>query len=77
MKTKNKTKLIKIGHSQGIIVPKKLIDKYHFDKDTELSFKEMPEGILVTPYNIEFEEDMAIAREIMNRRRDALKALAQ
>lgn len=77
MKTKNKTKLIRIGHSRGVIFPKSLIDKYHLGEDNELLFKETPEGILVTAYDAEFEKDMAIAREIMNKRRNALKALAK
>lgn len=77
MKTKTKTKLIKIGHSKGVIFPKSLIDKYHLGEDNELFFKETPEGVLITAYDPEFEKDMAIAREIMNKRRDALKALAK
>lgn len=60
-----------------MIFPKRLIEKYHLEKNDEVFFKEMPEGILVTPYDVEFEEDMAISREIMKERRNALKALAQ
>lgn len=77
MKIKNKSKLIKIGNSRGVIFPKRLIDKYHLGENDEVSFKETPEGILVTPYDVEFEQDMAIAREIMKKRRNALKALAK
>lgn len=39
------SKLIKIGNSKGIRLPKKLIQKYHLDE--KLSLEEKKEGILI------------------------------
>ncbi len=40
-----KTKLIAIGNSRGLRLPKKLIDLYHFDDDLVLEVRE--EGVLI------------------------------
>lgn len=40
-----KTKLIPIGNSRGLRLPKKLIDMYHFEEDLVLEVRE--EGVLI------------------------------
>lgn len=40
-----KTKLIPIGNSRGVRLPKKLIDMYHFEEDLVLEVRE--EGVLI------------------------------
>lgn len=42
--------LVKIGNSQGIKIPKKLIQKAHLE-GKELGFKVVGNGLLVTPQN--------------------------
>ncbi len=72
MKAKDAIKLAKIDHSLGAVFSKNLIDKYRLNEGRETF-----EGILVAAYDAEFEKDMAISKEIMNKRRDALKILAK
>jgi hypothetical protein len=38
---------------------------------------ESPDGFRITPYDPEFEEDMALARQVMRKRRDLLHELAK
>ena len=42
------SKLIKIGNSKGIGLPKKLIEKYHLNE--RLTLEETNKGILINPY---------------------------
>jgi hypothetical protein len=38
---------------------------------------ESPDGVRITPYNPDFEEQMALARRFMGERRDVLRELAK
>lgn len=42
-----KTRLIRVGNSQGIVLPKKLLQQYHLSGAVEL--QPTPEGLLITP----------------------------
>ena len=41
------TRLIRIGNSQGIVLPKKLLQQYRLSGEVELH--PTPEGLLITP----------------------------
>lgn len=41
------TRLIRIGNSQGIVLPKKLLQQYQLSGEVDL--RPTPEGLLVTP----------------------------
>ena len=41
------TRLIRVGNSQGIVLPKKLLQQYHLSGEVELH--PTPEGLLITP----------------------------
>ena len=41
------TRLIRVGNSQGIVLPKKLLQQYHLSGEVDL--KATPEGLLITP----------------------------
>lgn len=41
------TRLIRIGNSQGIVLPKKLLQQYHLTGEVDL--RPTPEGLLITP----------------------------
>jgi putative addiction module antidote len=71
------TKLIKIGNSVGVILPKEKLAKLGVEVGDRLSITENPGGISLSPYDPEFEHQMATAREVMKRRRNALRELAK
>lgn len=41
------TRLIRVGNSQGIVLPKKLLQQYHLSGEVDL--RPTPEGLLITP----------------------------
>jgi putative addiction module antidote len=72
-----KLKVTTIGSSAGIILPKEVLARLKVSKGDSLFLTESPEGFRLTPYDPEFEEDMALARQVMRRRRDLLRELAK
>ena len=70
-------KLTQIGNSVGVVFPKELLALLHLEKGDTLFATESPEGVRLTPFNPEFEKQMALARQIMKSRRDVLHELAK
>lgn len=70
-------KLTQIGNSVGVILPKEVLARLKLEKGDTLFVSESPDGVLLTPYSPEFEEQMAAARRIMKTRRDVLRELAK
>ncbi len=70
-------KLTQIGNSVGAIFPKELLAQMQLEKGDEFYVTNTPDGLRITPYNPEFEEQMRIGREIMKERRDVLRELAK
>ena len=40
-------RLVRVGNSQGIVLPKKLLQQYHLTRAVDL--RPTPEGLLITP----------------------------
>ena len=72
-----KLKLTQIGNSVGVILPKELLAKLRVGKGDHLFASELPDGLKLTPYDEEFERKMAVAEDIMRRRRYVLRELAK
>ncbi len=72
-----KLKLTQVGSSTGLILPKEVLARLRVAKGDTVFLTESPEGFRLTPYDPEFEEDMAIARKVMRDNRDALRELAK
>ncbi len=70
-------KLTQIGNSTGVVLPKEALEKMHVAKGDVIYLTETPDGYRVTPYDAEFEQQMAIAREVMKKRRNVLRELAK
>ena len=70
-------KLTQIGNSVGVILPKEVLARLKVEKGDVLYLSEAVNGVLLSPYNPEFEEQMQAAREIMKKRRDVLRELAK
>ncbi|MBK7327485.1 MAG: AbrB/MazE/SpoVT family DNA-binding domain-containing protein [Propionivibrio sp.] len=70
-------KLTQIGNSVGVVLPKELLGLLHVEKGDTLYATESPEGVRLTPFDPEFEQQMEAARKIMKSRRDVLHELAK
>jgi putative addiction module antidote len=71
------TKVIAIGNSAGIILPKEALTQLKVHKGDTLYISETPNGIRITPFDEEFAAQMEVAREVMRENRDVLKRLAE
>jgi putative addiction module antidote len=70
-------KLSQIGNSVGVILPKEVLARLKLVKGDTLFLTEAVNGITLTPYDPEFEDQMTQARRIMKKRRDVLRELAK
>jgi len=72
-----KLKLTTVGSSTGLILPKEVLARLNVVKGDSVFLTESPDGVRITPYNPEFEEQMTLARKFMRERRDVLRELAR
>lgn len=70
-------KLIAVGNSTGLILPKDVLARLGVDQGDSVSVFDTTEGVELRPYDADFERQMAAAREVMTRRRRALRELAK
>lgn len=71
------TKIIAIGNSAGIILPKEILARLNVKKGDSLYITEGSQGIRLVPFDEEFATQMEAAREVMRENRDVLKKLAE
>lgn len=72
-----KLKLIAVGNSTGVILPKELLEKLRAQKGDELHAMETPDGVRLTQFNAEVDRQLDVAEGIMRRRRNLLRKLAE
>ena len=70
-------KLIQIGNSVGVILPREILARLKLEKGDTVFVTDAADGIKLSPYNVEFEQQMTAAREVMKRRRQVLRELAK
>lgn len=70
-------KLIKIGNSTGVILPKDVLARLRVALGEEVFLAEAPGGYRLTASDPEFAEAMAAAEKIMREDRDVLNVLAR
>ena len=70
-------KIISIGNSAGVVLPKELLTKLRVDKGDVLHVVETENGIELTRYNPEYYAQMAIAEDIMIENEALLRKLAK
>lgn len=70
-------KLTQIGNSVGVILPKEVLARLKLEKGDTLFLTDSPEGYRITPHDPVFEQQMAVARDIMKNRRAVLRELAK
>jgi putative addiction module antidote len=71
------TKVIAIGNSAGIILPKETLARLNVQKGDTLYVTEGPQGIRIMPFDQDFATQMEAAREVMRENRDVLQRLAE
>ena len=70
-------KLIKIGNSTGVILPKDVLARLRVGQGDEVFLSEAPGGFTLSAHNADFAEAMAAAEDIMREDRDILAVLAR
>ena len=71
-------KLIPIGNSTGVILPKELLARLRADQGDMVYVSEAPDGsVRLSASDPEFERQMGLAEKIMRRDRDILRVLAK
>jgi putative addiction module antidote len=72
-----KVKLVQIGNSVGMILPKEVLAAMDAKKGDELTLVSAPDGVRLTPYDAEVNRQIEAGRDFMREYRDTLKALAK
>ncbi len=70
-------KLRRMGGSVGATLPRDMAQRLHLEAGDEVLAVETANGILLSPYDPEVEEGLAIAVEAQKRYRRALRELAK
>jgi putative addiction module antidote len=70
-------KLTKIGNSTGVILPRAVLNTLGAEAGDFVSLSTTEAGVELKPYREDFETQMAAAREVMARRKLALRELAK
>ncbi|MEA2879855.1 MAG: hypothetical protein QOF14_5051 [Hyphomicrobiales bacterium] len=72
-----KLKITKIGNSLGVVLPKEALARLKVDQGDAVFLTEAPDGYRITLYDEQLGIQLAEARDIMRRRRNALRELAK
>jgi putative addiction module antidote len=70
-------KLQKIGNSVGLVLPKDVLARLHLGQGDRMLLTEGDHTITLSAYNEDADRQLQLGREILNRRRNILKALAK
>ena len=70
-------KLIPIGNSTGAVFPKEMLQALGVSQGDCLIVTKTPDGIELRAGDPDFEQQMQVARDVMRRRRAALRELAK
>ena len=67
----------KIGNSEGVILPKELLERLNVKAGDQLAIIETAKGLTLEPIDDSFEQQMKAAREVMDKYKVALQKLAE
>jgi putative addiction module antidote len=70
-------KVITVGNSAGVVLPRELLQRLRVEKGDTLFVLETPHGIELVPYDPEFAAQMEAAERVMREDRDVLQKLAE
>lgn len=73
-----KIQIKRIGNSDGLLLPRELMQRLNLKRGQQLYVVELPGGgFQALPYDPDFERTMEVADEIMDKYRDILAVLAK
>ncbi|MCZ8543147.1 AbrB/MazE/SpoVT family DNA-binding domain-containing protein [Mesorhizobium qingshengii] len=72
-----KTTIRKIGDSEGVIVPRELLDRMNLRVGDQLQIVETDDGIVLRPATDSFDRQMKAARDVMDKYKAGLQKLAE
>ena len=72
-----KTKIVQIGNSVGIVLPKEALAALHAEKGDIVTLSAAPDGLKISAYDEEKTRQLELVRQIMKKRRHALRELAK
>lgn len=67
----------KIGNSEGVILPKDVLERHNLKSGDVLELTEDGKGLTLSPVDDQFERQMRAAREVMDQYKVALQKLAE
>lgn len=67
----------KIGNSEGVILPKELLERLNVKAGDQLAIIETAKGLTLEPIDDSFEQQMKAARDVMDKYKVALQKLAE
>ena len=70
-------KIIRIGNSAGVVLPKDVLARLRVGPGDTLHLTEAPDGVRLTAGDPDFAAQMAVAERVMREDRDILRALAK
>lgn len=70
-------KLTQIGNSVGVILPKEVLARLKVEKGDTLFLTEAANGVTLTPYDPDMEEQLRFGREFMREFRNTFHQLAK
>ena len=70
-------KLIQIGNSVGVILPKEALSRLRLEKGQTVFLTETPDGLVLTPYDPALEDQIQAGRAFMRDFRDTFHQLAK
>lgn len=73
---RKRVKARKMGGSIGATLPREMVDRLHIEEGDELTVIETERGLLITPYDPDFDEAMQAYDRGARKYRNALRELA-
>ena len=70
-------KITKIGNSLGLLLPKEAVARLHVEEGDTVYLTESSGGFRLTPYDPDFERQVAIMQRVARKRRNVLRELAK
>jgi len=70
-------KIIAIGNSSGVILPKEMLDECHLAQGDHLHLVKTADGWLLAPYDPVLARQLDLAEQVMREDRDVLRVLAK
>ena len=70
-------KLMQIGNSVGVILPKEVLARLKLEKGDMVFLTDAANGVTLTPYDPALDQQLEIGREFMREYRDTFHQLAK